>query len=200
MSTLNEFYDFRAEIPMVQEINEQIQIAQNLPLLTDIQNIIISYIEGSIPLYRKWAHHLYDGILTEIFGYKKELYVKEVLIYRITDICVCAFGTNIMTLIEYILKCKISDSFLIDFVPKSELNVKLLTFDGQLSQLGLLVKKVCGDIFELIYNMPYIGTISSSLPNYVGESYLKIFYEINFLLSSILIPTSNFHIPSKNAS
>lgn len=52
----------------LKEIEQQVEIAKNLPILADIKNIIILYIEQNIPLYRKLTNLLYENYTYEIMN------------------------------------------------------------------------------------------------------------------------------------
>ena len=86
----------------LKDIEWQVQIAKNLPLVKDIQENIINYIEESLPIYENWARSLYDNYMSTLEVDSNYSCTKKNIIDQVKEIFLKNYGHNIGTLIENI--------------------------------------------------------------------------------------------------
>ena len=66
----------------------------------DIQNVVDFYVQGSRPIYRKWAEVIYTDYIRPLIGELADYINQDKMIDRIVDIFVKFFGENIGNFIE----------------------------------------------------------------------------------------------------
>ena len=93
---------------LLKDIEQQIQIAQQLPLNRDILNIVQEYLEQSLPLYKKWADQYYEDTLSVWMGDKIDIYHKDNLVKRIIQIFLDYYGSYHIKLIDEIKNSEIN--------------------------------------------------------------------------------------------
>ena len=94
---------------IIKNMNLYIELVRNLPkirhisLVTDVQNMIINYISGSIPQYKQWATEIFDNTIFDMINDdKKDIYHRDAIINHITQIMVNNYTPNIGSILEEI--------------------------------------------------------------------------------------------------
>ena len=90
----------------LKEIEQQVQIVQNLPLLKDIQNLIQIYIEQSLTVYYKWATYFYNDTLVKLMKKNIKFYNTAIIIRQIVKIFIQNYGLDHLKLINDIQTLK----------------------------------------------------------------------------------------------
>ena len=145
----------------LKDIEKQVNIAYALPLPKDIQNIIIQYIEDSLPIYKEWATCIYDNHILALMGENKDIYSKKRIIKRIVQIFLTYYGMSISILIE-----NINDGVILNILSLSK----------------LIKQEIVRIPFRLCYDDHYtlIHKISKLWQNYQCSFYRYVFDEIIF--------------------